>query len=227
MQGLDPAVFCAESETAQRFLASAYDSVDAVFRNLETIRQVRRDRGENVRGRVPANEEDLLRAGIVFTAAGMDATLKRLIEDALPALLLACPDVNKKFEAYVRGRLSLDDAPATLARYLIAPAPRDAVMLDYVCSLTGDSLQSVEQLNKVAGALGLNDSGMRQEIGRIKPLFVARNEISHELDLLHTQRQGDRARRTRQIQASKNLANQGLNLTQKMVNGVAVALGGA
>lgn len=225
MQGLDPAIICAETETAQRFLASAYDSVDAVFRNLETIRQVRRDRGENVRGRVPSNEEDLLRAAIVFTAAGMDATLKRLIEDSLPALLAISPDVRKKFEAYVRDRLQLESASATLARYLIAPNPRDVVMEEYVCALTGDSLQSVEQLNKVAGALGLNDGHLRQQLTAIKPLFIARNEISHELDLLHTQRQGDRARRTRQIPASKALAHQGLNLTQKMVNGVASALG--
>ena len=227
MRGLEPAIICTETETAQRFLAGAYDSVDAVFTNLQTVRQVRRDRGENVTGRLPGSEEDLLRAAIVFAAAGMDSALKRLIEDSLPSLLLASDSVHKKFEAFVRSRLEHDSAPATLAKYLIAPAPREAVIVDYLCSLTGESLQSVEQLQKVAGALGLNDSTLRQEISDIKPLFLARNEISHELDLLHTQRQGDRSRRTRRIGPTETLVHQGLNLTQKMLNGVAAALGGS
>jgi hypothetical protein len=34
-----------------------------------------------------SNEEDLLRAAIVFTGAGLDATLKQVIRDALPSLL--------------------------------------------------------------------------------------------------------------------------------------------
>lgn len=226
MRGLEPAVWCAETETAQRFLASTYDSVEAVFLTLQTIRNVRRTRGENVTGRLPGPEEDLLRAAIVFAAAGMDATLKRLVADSLPTLLRGRADVQTKFEDFVRSRLTLETAPATLARYLIAPVPRDLIISDYVSSLTGESLQSVEQLHKVAGALGLNDRDLRQEIGQLKPLFVARNEISHELDLLHTQRQGDRSRRTRRIRDTDNLVHLGINLTQKIVNGVAGALGG-
>ena len=225
VQGLEPAVWCPPTETAQRFLASAYDSVAAVFENLETVRQVRRDQGRNIQGRLPGNEEDLLRAAILFTGAGMDATLKRLIKDALPALLDVSPDVHGKFEEFLRTRLGADAVAATLVRYLLSPVPRDAIILDYIGSLTGESLQSVEQVDKVAGALGLNDAALRREIRNLRPLFVARNEISHELDLLQTQKQGDRHRRTRRIGATETLVHSSLNLTQKMVNSVASALG--
>lgn len=227
MEGLEPAVFCAGTETAQRFLASAYDSVVGMFDNLETLRQVRKSQGRNIQGRLPGNEEDLLRAAILFSGAGMDAALKRLIGDALPALLDASSDVHAKLEAFLSAGMAADTAPVGLARYLLSPIPRDAIILDYIASLTGESLQSVEQVDRVAGALGLNDRALRQEIRELRTLFVARNEISHELDLRRTQKQGDRSRRTRSLKATEALTHAGLNVTQKMINAVATTLGGS
>jgi len=227
MQALEPAVVCTQTETAQRFLASAYDSVSGMFDDLETLRSVRKAEGRKIQGRLPGNEEDLLRAAILFSGAGMDAALKRLIEDALPALLFASVDVHAKLEAFVAARLDSDSAPSSLARYLVDPNPRAAVIRDYIASLTGDSLQSVEQVDRVAGALGLNDGALRKEIKALRALFVARNEISHELDLLRTQKQGDRSRRTRPLGATKTLAHSGLNVAQKMINAVAATLGGS
>ena len=226
MEGLEPAVICSETETAQRFLASAYDSVAAMFDNLETLRQLRKQQGRNIQGRLPGNEEDLLRAAILFSGAGVDASLKRLIEDALPTLLDVNADAHQKLESFVASRVAADAAPASLARYLVARVPREAVILDYIASLTGESLQSVEQVGKVAGALGLNERALRQEIRELRGLFVARNEISHELDLRQTQRQGDRSRLGRKIRTTQALTHSGLNVAQKMINAVAAALGG-
>lgn len=72
----DPVVHSA-AETAQRYLTSAYESVAAVLTNLELVRQNRRNEGQGLRGRLTDNEEDLLRAAIVFAGAGLDACLKR------------------------------------------------------------------------------------------------------------------------------------------------------
>ncbi|MBE0417824.1 MAG: hypothetical protein IBX63_08655 [Coriobacteriia bacterium] len=226
MQGLEPAITCAQTETAQRFLASAFDSVAAMFDNLEALRRLRKSQGRNIQGRLPGNEEDLLRAAVLFSGAGMDSALKRLIEDSLPSLLDVSPDAHEKLEAFLATRIKTDAAPTSLARYLVSPVPRQAVILDYIASLTGESLQSVEQVDKVAGALGLNDRKLRQEITGLRPLFVARNQISHELDLQRTQKQGDRSRLSRKLGATKSLAHTGLNTTQKIINGVATTLGG-
>lgn len=225
MQGLKPAVICSQTETAQRFLASAYDSVSGMFDNLETLRQLRKSQGRGIRGRLPGNEEDLLRAAILFSGAGMDAALKRLIEDALPALLDVSSEANAKLQTFLRERLTADSAPSHLAQYLMSTYPLDAVILDYIASLTGESLQSVEQVDRVAGALGLNDGALRKEIKELRTLFVARNEISHELDLRRTQNKGDRSRRTRALSGTKTMAHSGLNLAQKMINSVATTLG--
>lgn len=226
MKGLEPAVICAQTETAQRFLASAFDSVAAMFDNMESLRQMRKSLGRNIQGRLPGNEEDLLRAAILFSGAGMDSALKRLIVDALPDLLDVTPVAHEKLELFLVSRMKADSAASSLARYLLAPSSRSKVIGDYIWALTGESLQSVEQVAKAAGALGLNDRDLRQEIAGLRALFTARNKISHELDLQRTQKQGDRSRVSRKVSDTKVLAHSGLNVVQKIVNGVATSLGG-
>ena len=152
---------------------------------LDTMRGVRRDRGERVTGRLTSQEEDLLRAAIVFTGAGLDATLKRLIRDTLPRLLETNVQAQKKFEAFAAQRLGASELADTrmVARYLVAANPREALIDDYVYDLTGSSLQSAEQVQSTAGALGIDDAELRQRVNSLGALFTARNQVSHELDL--------------------------------------------
>lgn len=89
-----------------------------------------------------------------------------------------------------------------------------------VYALTGSSLQSAEEVDKVAAALGIDDGELRRRITGLRPLFVARNEISHELDLQRPERQGDRARRTRSIGPTKDLCHEGLDVGQLVINAV-------
>jgi hypothetical protein len=65
------------TETAQRFLISAHEAADEIWTTLEVLRQGRKAEGSDIRGRLVMNEEDQLRAAIVFTGAGLDSTLKR------------------------------------------------------------------------------------------------------------------------------------------------------
>lgn len=215
-----------ETDTAQRFLASAYDAVDAVLENLEKVRELRRQETGDVRGRLTANEEDLLRAAIVFTGAGLDATLKQLIRDTLPPLLESSQQAHEKFESFAADRLGTGEIADTrmIARYLASPNPRERLIEDYVYALTGSSLQSAEEVQKSAGALGIDDQSLRRRITGLKTLFVARNEISHELDLRRPERRGDRQRRTRAIGPTANLCHEGLEAAQLIVNAVGALL---
>lgn len=210
------------TETAQRFLASAYDSVDAVLQTLRTVRQLRRDQTGDIRGRLTSSEEDLLRAAIVFTGAGLDATLKQLIRDTLPILLECNQQAHYKFEAFAADRLGTAEIAEAkmIARYLTSPDPRGRLIEDYVYELTGSSLQSAEEVQKTAGALGIEDEALRRRINSLRPIFVARNEISHELDLQRPGRSGDRTRRTRRIEPTKALCQEGLEVGQLIVNAV-------
>ena len=208
------------TDTAQRFLASAFDSVDAVLETLEKLRVIRQQAGGDIRGRLTSNEEDLLRAAIVFTGAGLDATLKQLIRDTLPQLLDISTQAHEKFETFAAQRLGTGEIADTkiIARYLISADPRERLIEDYIYDLTGSSLQSAEEVGKVAGALGIDDQALRRRIERLKSLFVARNEVSHELDLQRPEQPGDRTRRTRPLGQTKELCQEGLEVAQLMLN---------
>ncbi len=222
LRGLTPAHGEPGTETAQRFLASAYDSVEAVLQTLKTVRQQRRqDTGRTLR-RLTSPEEDLLRAAIVFTGAGLDATLKQLIRDTLPALLETSRQAHDKFEAFAADKLGTAEVADTkmMARYLTSPDPRSRLIEDYVYDLTGSSLQSAEEVDKTAGALGIDEAGLRKRIAGLRELFVARNEISHELDLQRPEQPGDRTRRSRAIDHTKTLCQEGLEVGQLIVNAV-------
>jgi hypothetical protein len=138
LRGLTPAHGEPGTETAQRFLASAYDSVEAVLQTLKTVRELRRqETGRRLR-RLTSPEEDLLRAAIVFTAAGLDATLKQLIRDTLPALLETSRQAHDKFESFAADKLGTAEVADTkmMARYLTSPDPRSRLIEDYVYDLT-------------------------------------------------------------------------------------------
>ncbi|MGA7671626.1 MAG: hypothetical protein WBW04_14455 [Nitrolancea sp.] len=209
-------------DTAQRFLASAYDAVDAVLETLDTVRQVRKQTGGDIRGRLTANEEDLLRAAVVFTGAGLDSVLKQLIRDSLPDLLKTNDQAHDKFEAFARDRVGTGEIAdsAMIARYLTSENPRERLIEDYIYELTGSSLQSADEVQKVAGALGIGDANLRKRITKLRELFVARNEISHELDLQRPEQRGDRTRRSRAMKPTKALCHEGLEVAQLMVNEV-------
>jgi hypothetical protein len=224
LRGLTPACGVAGTDTSQRFLASAYDSVDAVLETLEAMRGIRRQQapGGRIPGRLTSQEEDLLRAAIVFTGAGLDATLKQLICDTLVVLLEKSTQAHDKFEAFAAQRLGTTEAadPKVIARYLVSADPRGRLIEDYVYELTGSSLQSAEQVGNAAGALGIDDADLRRRIAGLKELFTARNEVSHELDLQRPEQPGDRTRRTRAIGRTKDLCQEGLEVAQLIVNAV-------
>jgi hypothetical protein len=82
LQELSPPCGEPGTDTAQRFLTSAFESVEAVFQTLRTVRRLRREETGDIRGRL-TSPEDLPRAAVVFTGAA----LKQLIRDMLPVLL--------------------------------------------------------------------------------------------------------------------------------------------
>ncbi len=221
---LSPAKSHPATETSQRFLASAFDSVEAVLVSLDVVRRERREDGQDLRGRLASNEEDLVRAAIVFAGAGVDATLKQLIRDALPRLLQNHGDAHDQFVDFVKSRLGAEDWTRSLSLLLTSESPRQQLIEQYVQHLTGGSLQSQDEVQRVASALGISTKPLQQRIVTLRELFVARNEISHELDLRKPERHGDRTRRSRAMGSSVELAHRGLEVTQLIVNAVAVAL---
>lgn len=220
--GLSLASSAPGTDIAQRFLAGAYDSVNGLLDTLDTLRAIRKKAQGDIRGRMPENEADVLRAAVVFTGAGLDATLKQLIRDTLPQLLETSTQAHDKFEAFATDRLGTGEIADAkmIARYLTSSDPRRRLIEDYIYDLTGSSLQSAEEVQLAAGALGIDDGPLRKRITALRPLFVMRNEISHELDLQRLEKQGDRSRRTRSMPTTIKQCHEGLEVGQLIVNAV-------
>lgn len=70
-----------------------------------------------------------------------------------------------------------------MAQVLADKSPRAKLVEDYIRELTGDSLQSADEILRTAAALGLDTKALALDIPRLKDIFQIRNKIIHELDL--------------------------------------------
>lgn len=105
-----------------------------------------------------------------------------------------------------------------LSKVLATPNPYQRVLESYIAELTGDSLQSPDQLFKAVVALGLDSKGLKLNKGALKPIFVARNQIIHELDI---DLDGERRKRNiRRVTDMITWTDTILSLTKTVVNAV-------
>jgi hypothetical protein len=194
-----------ECEKGALILERTHDSADAILLAFELVRQQR----GNPRGVLTDNEQDLLRAMLVMAAAGLDSMVKQLIRDALPRLARADDTVREELEKFIARSIRGDPAlaePANaskfFARILAAGSTQAKVIEEYVRDLTGGSLQSTSELNRVTAALGVQ--GIHLDQIALRGIFDVRNKIIHELDINLS---GDRRRRNdRGIEDMKRFA---------------------
>jgi len=217
-------------ELKQAFLILKYarESSESFFQTFRTSRKGKTS------GTTSDEEQDLLRAMVVFAAAGLDSLLKQIVKDALPKILekseAAQVELQKYTQRALRGRSRtigseedegddwLEIDKKFLAEILIADSPRDAVIERLVGNLIGESLQSTEQIFKVIRCLGLDEKSL--EIGKNKEgldkIFKARNQIIHEMDIDFSQPR--RNRFTRSQTTMKNNAKALLEFGAKLLS---------
>jgi hypothetical protein len=211
---------------ANKFLLLAHESAKEALAAMKSLRAHRRaEQGSARMGRTSDQDQDLLRAMLVFACAGVDASMKALIREALPVLADMNTDVQAKLDTFAAGYLSDAGAvsPKALARVLgHAGSPRQALVEEFIEELTGGSLQSSQQLDLVCGALGIVDAQLRRDVDGLGPVFAVRNQIIHEMDL--NPAPGGQMRRQRNIEQMVFMANRALGLAQRIVNSVTAAL---
>lgn len=229
LKALPAAVVAEATDPAQRHLLSALDTIEGVLRARTVVRKESRDAGKSAVGAPTAVEADLYRAAIVFAGAGLDATLKQLVRFALSDLLLISEEAERNFEKFVVRTLSQGSdevRPGPLAKLLISSSPREELLSSYLYDLTGSSLQSTEEVHRTVAAFGIKDPSLTKEIKALQTLFEVRNQIVHELDLVHVREKGDRTRRTRRLATTEELCFASLKVGQLIINEVAKLLGG-
>lgn len=156
---------------------------------LTAFDDAKKGRG-NPRGVLTDKEQDILRASLVMCCAGLDAALKQAIRDCLEQLLESSKDVRDGFEKFIRKRISgesdiLEQASGSkfLSLILAEREPRKRLIEEYIKELTGESLQSAEEVMRTTAALGLETKKLGLDIPRLKEIFAIRNKIIHELDI--------------------------------------------
>jgi hypothetical protein len=214
------------TQGAQERLAAALESVNNVLLTMSLSRAANRAvQKKDLRGRLSATELDILRAAIAFAGAGLDAALKKLMKDTVRDIALRIPLARRKFLDFIDGHLASSGQPVDrrrLAEILVDGRGSQAVLLErYERELTGDSLQSVDQVNIVCGALGIDDRAIRERLktgATLDRMFKARNDIVHQLDLT------DQGRRARTFAEVREFAGEALAVTQQIINAVGTAL---
>ena len=222
MPTLPDRVDCEATRYPQQVLDAALSSIENMWRTMRLSRDLSRIlAGRQRQGRLADEEVDLLRAIIVFSGAGLDATLKALIAETLPLLTEISDEADREFTTFVERELT---DTKTLAAVLLDRDgdTRDRLLRRYVQKLTGDSLQSVAQVERVARALGISGEARLRSLLRrgtaLHDMFSARNQIVHELDTTPRERHD---RRYRNFKATVRLVHAALECSQLSINGVA------
>lgn len=124
---------------------------------------------------------------LIFASAGLDVFVKQLIKSKLPKLLRVDKVAQFKFKEYVKRGLNKNDKEIlnVLAFALIDRNPRRIFLDEYIQSMTGESLQSVDELMRVSEASGLNTKMIftNEKMNSLKDVFKVRNEIIHAMDI--------------------------------------------
>jgi len=161
-----------QTSKAHTVCEHARDSVRGFFVAFDIIRK---GQGKTV-GRTSHEEQDQLRAALVFAAAGLDSTLKALIRGAVYPLARFDTGVRKELETFVSRRIrgDGDDTDTSigskfLAKILIADAPLDGVIEEYVLELTGSSLQSADQEENLRNSKSNYSRARREFAGATGP----------------------------------------------------------
>ncbi len=186
---------------AHLILTRAHDAARALLKAFDDSRGARRATG----GQTTDEEQDLLRAMLVFAGAGLDSMCKQLVRDCLPVLAKTSKPARGGLAKFIARRLrdELLSAPASgksydvLASALASGSPQAAYIGAYVEELTGGSLQSARELSAVVAALGLETKELGVDLPSLGRVFHDRNRIVHEMDIDFSQKQRRRYPRRR------------------------------
>ena len=174
-----------EIRNAYRYLRGAHSSVEGLFDAAQRLSNARRADNENTKGRMAQEEVDMLRAAVVFTSSGLDASMKRLVNDVGRHLINQPGTAARaQFEAYLKQDLAAPTVNADLRSAIIRVDPSTALIDYYLAARTKASFQGSGDLkSRVRGSLGIADQ--RVPLSRLKSLddfFGVRNSIVHSMD---------------------------------------------
>jgi len=130
-------------------------------------------------------EQDLLRATLTFASAGLDSLVKQLIKDTLHEIICKYSGSEIMFKRHVERVITkgeeIDSKMLTSA--LISEEPKRFFITKVIWELTSNSLQSKDELLKVASYFDIPSANLVNDFQLLKEIFDIRNQIVHEMDI--------------------------------------------
>jgi len=167
-------------QTAYLIICNAHKAASSFLKQFEDIRRLRLAKGTPTDG-----EQDLLRAMLSFACAGLDAMVKQLVRDALAMVIARDEGATAMFVQRTRKTIYRDGVlnAELLTQAIVHGSPRDVLVDDLKRELTANSLQSVDELLRVAAYFNIPSRDIVKEPRDLKAVFDARNQIAHEMDI--------------------------------------------
>lgn len=166
--------------SSHTIIVTAYDAASSF---LELFDDTRHNR--NAQGTPTNNEQDLLRAMLVFACAGLDSMTKQLVRDTIGPVIEHSDGAHVQFQSFVERRLLRQGTidPKFLSNVLTQTNPRNILIAELVNELTSRSLQSKEQILRTAAYFDIPSNNVTANISKLEEIFECRNQISHEMDV--------------------------------------------
>ncbi len=211
-----------ETDRAEIVLGQSKLSISHFRKAFATVREARKATGAPTAG-----EQDLIRASLTFAAAGLDSTIKELIKGSVRTLAKHDAEVQRGLEEYAKRQLRDDkdgalakNGASFLAKILVSISPYDQLLENYTKHLTGNSLQSIDELFKASSALGIKVSIVNSKSKELREIFQIRNKIIHELDVRFDVKPGQKARNSRTKKDLDNMSDLLLKVADEYITAV-------
>lgn len=148
-------------------------------------------------GTTSDEQQDLLRSMLFFAGAGLDACAQQVVRDALPRLAETHTKAREAlvgFSARIL-RKSGDSGGGIVDTKVLASTllgdPEANLIERLIDDLTGSSMQSIEELRRVASHLGVGRSTrLTAAVEAIRDPLEVRNRIAHDMDIKITRNKG-------------------------------------
>jgi len=173
-------------------LCNTHDASSSFLHLFETTRKSRK-----AKGMATDEEQDLLRAMLIFATSGLDSMIKQLIREALPLITNKEEGAKEVFKKHIERKLNTSDQIncKLLAKVLVEGDPQKSLIEELVADLTLSSLQSKDELLKIASYFNIPSNELTNDFNLLREIFDVRNQIVHEMDIDFYR--SNRSRRTR------------------------------
>lgn len=141
--------------------------------------------------------QDLLRAMLLFSCAGLDSVVKQLVKDTLPTIIENHEGARQQLSTFVERKMKKSDSTdlSFIAQVLTAPQPLAHLSKAMVKDITSGSLQSLEELSRAGACFDIPTKELITDENKLREAFKARNSISHEMDVDFSQNEGHQKKR--------------------------------